>query len=469
MSASQQIPRPSLPGKKHLVELYDFAWERAKAHVAFQAGLPSERYMDEGFEPGKIWQWDSCFMALFCRYAPGLLPGIESIDNLYGFQRPDGYIAMSYVLATGKDSYSLPWGRINPPLYSWVEWEHFKTTGAAGRLPRILPILIKYDSWIEANRRRGDGSYWFEDGASSGMDNSPRTCRRNKQGNDVSFVDLAAQQTLSALCLSRLAAAVADTTTYDHYRRQHQERAAFINRSLWCERDGFYHDKLPEGLEHESYPGYFSSCKTVASFWPMLAEAVPQDRIDALVSHLLDEGEFKRPNPVPTLSFDNPNYHDDGHYWQGGVWAPTNYMIVKGLGKCGRHELARSIAEQYLECLWRIWKNFEPHTLWECYAPEYDEPARNERGEPCRPDFCGWTALGPICMLLENILGFDVDGANGKVNWRLSEQGPHGVRGFRVGKATADILFDGKDTVKIVADHPIRAGDQRAKLPDKRN
>jgi hypothetical protein len=419
------LPRPILPGREDWLELYDFAWELARRHVTEQPGLAAPCFMDEGFDPEKIWQWDTCFMALFCRYAHDLYPGIESLDNFYGAQKADGYIAMSHVLATGEDSYPLPWGRINPPLLSWVEWDYFQVTGDTARLARVLPPLLRYDEWIEKNRRRGDGSYWFADCGSSGMDNSPRTARHDHHGAETGFIDLAAQQALSALSLARIATAAGQAALAETCQQRHRERAAYLNATLWNRRHQFYYDRHTDGN--------FVNCKTAAAFWPLLAEAAAPEQAAALAAHLEDPREFNRPNPVPSLAYDECNYQDHGGYWLGGVWAPTNYMIIKGLRKNGQRALARRIAVRYLDLLYRVWKNYEPHTLWECYAPEMDAPAINEYGQRCRPDFVGWTGLGPIAMLLEDILGLDIDYPNRVITWHSDILEPHGVDNLRFG------------------------------------
>ena len=38
---------------------------------------------------------------------------------------------------------------------------------------------------------------------------------------------------------------------------------------------------------------------------------------------------------MPALAADEPGYTPDGQYWNGAVWAPTNYMVVKGLQDYG--------------------------------------------------------------------------------------------------------------------------------------
>ena len=80
------------------------------------------------------WVWDTCFMAMYCRYAPDQFPGIQSLDNFYELQRDDGFIAMTYDLNIGEEPYP---DRINPPLFAWTEWMHFRATGDDSRLSRV--------------------------------------------------------------------------------------------------------------------------------------------------------------------------------------------------------------------------------------------------------------------------------------------------------------------------------------------
>lgn len=415
----------------HLIELYEFTWGLANKHISHKEGLPSTYFMDEGFEEDKVWVWDTCFMALFCRYANDLFPGIESLDNFYARQRDDGYISMCHILETGEDAYPMGTiGRINPPLLSWVEWEYYLSTGNTERLKKILPHLERFDDWVEQNRKREDGSYWFVDCGSSGMDNSPRTPRTNDEGADTSFIDLASQQALSALCISKISEAIGNTTASLKFKDLYQKRKEYINKELWNERHSIYLDA------HISFHGCvknFVNSKTAASFWPMIAEIPSSDQLHSLVNYLKTPDHFNRPNSVPTLSFDDCNYKDDGGYWLGGVWAPTNFMIVKGLVAQGQHELARKISLNYLEMLYRVWKNFKPHTLWECYSPESDMPSNAVAGDRCRPDFVGWTGLGPISMFIENILGLEIDFPNKIITWRTDAICEHGIKGLRFG------------------------------------
>ena len=50
--------------------LYYEAWKIASEHIIRNPQPPFFPYMDEGASLERVWIWDSCFMALYCKYAP---------------------------------------------------------------------------------------------------------------------------------------------------------------------------------------------------------------------------------------------------------------------------------------------------------------------------------------------------------------------------------------------------------------
>ena len=349
---------------------------------------------------GKIWQWDSCFMALYALDMDGLVEPMNNLDNLYLCQREDGFMAMPYWIESGEPAFG---ELINPPLFAWVEWEYFRHTKDRSRFERVFPILGQYYNWIRNNRRRaGSGLYYFETTGSSGMDNSPRGGWEAFQnnGSDLAHVDLICQQLLSARCLADIAAELGNGRE-DFYRVECTELVRLIDRHHWNEKTGFYYDVFERGGYYESpkYPRAWVPCKTAAAFWALISGAASREQADALEKHLLDPDEFFTEHPVPSISRDDPNYHASGQYWLGGVWAPIVYMVVQGLKKYGKIETARLIARKHLEAMSRTFREFEPHTIWECYSPEYMRPSDREDAPRVRPDFVGWSGLGPIAFL----------------------------------------------------------------------
>jgi hypothetical protein len=80
---------------------------------------------------------------------------------------------------------------------------------------------------------------------------------------------------------------------------------------------------------------------------------------------------------------------------------------------------------------------FEPRIIWECDIPSADKPALGKQGQIVRKDFCGWSALGPISLFIENVLGIrSVDAEKLTVDWDIHHKCLHGVRNLRFGPCT---------------------------------
>jgi len=206
-----------------------------------------------------------------------------------------------------------------------------------------------------------------------------------------------------------------------------------VNERLWCDKDAFYYDEYRDGT--------LNGVKSVAAYWALLADIVPPERMERFVAHLDNENEFKRPNRVPTLSADHPLYCEEGGYWRGAIWAPTNYMILRGLEANGYDALAHEIA---LVCVDNATKVFnETGTVWENYAPEY--PAAGRRGEePVAKDFVGWTGLIPISMLYEYIMGIKSDPVHARLCWDVRLTDEHGIVDYPFGDTPVTLRCAGR-------------------------
>jgi hypothetical protein len=457
-----RFPQPFVTGRPEYAQLYRFAWEQALRNIRETNGVV---HMDTAWDPARNyqWVWDLSFVGLFCRYASPSVPALAAFDQFYAFQREDGYIAMCYDFDTGTDVWP---ERINPPLFAWVEWEYYRTTGDASRLLRVVDPIERLMDWIDRNRRVAVGQYrkfvicmdpdiedppeamlyWFNDGGASGMDDTPRMPRFPEAGRFFAWVDLSAQMALSFRSLSSIHKALGNAARAAEWNRRATELSALINQELWCERTRFFHDL--------SLPANFVGHKTVASFWTILAGVCDESRLSAMVDHLLDPREFNRPVPVPSLSADDCNYTEGGVYWRGGVWASTNYMITRGLMRSGQGQVAHDLAVRYLDVLWDTYQKIEPHTLWESYAPEKPEPGLAAYTLiRVKPHFVGWTGIGPIAMLIENVLGLDWDAPSGKMVWDVRLTAEHGIRQFRVAPGCcADLICHQRSA----PDQPVR-------------
>ena len=199
---------------------------------------------------------------------------------------------------------------------------------------------------------------------------------------------------------------------------------------------------------------------TPASYWPLLAGVVPPDRAKRLVSHLENNAELGGIVPFPSVARNSRHFNKDGAYWRGGVWLPMAFMCVQAVEENGFGELADRLGERIVRWQFETYRKVEPHTIWEAYSPTETKPATgkflpgapNEK-EGARPDFCGWSALGPINLMIENVLGIRCDGVTKTVTWRLHRSDRHGVKRLRFGGVTTDLVYaDGK--IETAASEP---------------
>jgi hypothetical protein len=152
---------------------------------------------------------------------------------------------------------------------------------------------------------------------------------------------------------------------------------------------------------------------------------VPKERLARFVAHLDLDSEFKRLHRIPSLSADTPGYDGDGGLWLGGVWAPTNYMVLRGLSERGLDDLAQQIAENHY---FNVIESFEKtEAVWEHHAP--DKPSEG-RG---RSNFVGWTGITPIAVLFEYLFGLRYDSRNGRLTWNLRRADELGVKRYPFG------------------------------------
>jgi len=433
------LPAPVIDEHPEWVALADAAWQMAFDKVSFgtAANGLSEAFMDEGFNE-QIYQWDSCFICMFARYGHRLFPVMATLDNFYGKQRPDGYIQRVYSETDGGEigEPTVDEPMINPPLFAWVEWEYRRVTGDGSRLAAVLPTLEGYFNWLEDNVRAWDGSgLYYQTDLGSGMDNTPR-------GEDIhgaGWADMTAQQALAAQHLGRMAEVLDMPQNQAGWEAKVIELQGLVDGLLWDPNDGFFYDRKASGG--------LSGVRHIGGYWVLLAGLASDEQAAVQAGHLTDPAEFGRLHPFPALSAAHPLFDPEGHYWRGGVWAPTNYMTLKALGRYGLHAEARAAAEAHLTAMAAVFadpqadaddiapeeQDGDYQTIWECYAPDALRPAtRWDQTYLSRQDFVGWSGLGPIAVLIEDIIGLEIDAVESTVRWRLTRTDRHGVEGFTV-------------------------------------
>ena len=182
----------------------------------------------------------------------------------------------------------------------------------------------------------------------------------------------------------------------------------------------------------------------------MLAEIPNKKQAEKLAKYAVDPMEFGGKYPWPSVSRRDKEYNDEiGDYWKGAVWLPLAYMATKALEIYGYYDIAYENSYKLLEQMSETYKEFTPATIWECYSPSAPCPSERQykdRRELVRPDFCGWSALGPISIFIENVLGFyNIDANKRLVEWHKKGEGEQGLRNLRFGDIITDIVANGNN------------------------
>ena len=426
-----RLPKPIYPGHADVVACYDYAWQIAFANLrpADEASRFVSNYIDTAFN-GFLFMWDSSFIVMFGKYASHIFSFQKTLDNFYSHQHRDGFICREICeYEIGEHFTRHDPSATGPNVLAWSEWESYLQTGDTDRLAKVFDPLLGYHLWLKDNHTWRDGSYWST-GWGCGMDNQPRLEPQYhcifSHGHMV-WADTCIQQVLSAKVLVKMAKALGRESDagITLLKEEIENLTAIINEKLWSEKDAFYYDLYRSGKQN--------GVKSVGAYWSLVADLIPKERLASFIAHLDNEKEFKRPCRVPSLSADHPDYREGGDYWRGSVWAPTNYMILKGLEANGYHDLAYDIAKNCLDNVVEVFR--KTGTLWENYAPE-----SANRGERAKDAFVGWSGLFPISILFEYVFGIKPYAREKKIVWHLTLTEEHGVRDYPLGDATVDLV-----------------------------
>ena len=475
------IPKPVCEQHPEYFSFYEKAWELARDHVKFIDGMPQNPYMDEAFCETQVWIWDTCFMSLFCKFAQEVFPGVETFQNFYHVLLNGGTLPSIYPsekepkwtgAIVGQPCRMQVHISDNPPLFAWGEYENALLHGDKKHLEKLLykkSEIQRHYEWLENLKtvftspnvhahscwiKEENGYRW--EGGRSGMDNTPRGRKGETEEKDrpnnptMLWLDAICQQALSANTLAKMFAIVGDSENEKIWKEKFEQKKNLVQNLYWDNADEFYYDI--DVSDH-----HFYKVRTIASYWPLTAEIATKEQAKKMLSYLFDEQQFGGIVPFATLARNDGDFSEKGKYWRGGVWLPTAYATLKGLENYGFYQEAHELAFKLFKHMLATFEKYEPHTIWECYSPTKPEPATGTNDmSTVRPDFCGWSALGPISIYLEFVLGFHKINAFEKVvEWEKpnSFQGNIGVKNLHFGDIITDIVAN-ETTCTVKANEP---------------
>jgi hypothetical protein len=426
---TQLLPRPVWPSRPDVVACWDRTWELARAHWhPAEPGLPAP-WVDAAFNGSDQFLWDSAFIALFAHYGRNAMDGHSGLFNFYAGQHPDGFLCRTLGPQGVQRWERFAPSSTGPNVLAWVEWELYLATGDVARLAAVWPRLVAYHRWLRRHRTWPSGGYWAT-GWGCGMDDLPRLpadVHPAFEHGHQTWVDACLQAVLSAASLRRIATVIGDVAHAGALAELAEEQralTALLQQSMWHDGLGTFVDLRRDGSR--------SDVDTIAAYWALVADVATPVQAARMVDALQDPQRYGRAHPVPTLPASSPWFRSDGGYWRGAVWAPTTYMVLRGLERAGRPDVAHRLAVAHLDQVVDVFT--ATGTLWENYSPDRAAP-----GPEARPDFVGWTGLVPVAVLLEHVFGIRPIGP-GELRWNLFVDGEHGVERYPLqGGGIADL------------------------------
>ncbi len=350
-------------------------------------------------------QFDSIMATFFLVYSNRIYPAGSQLDIFYAKQEDSGAIRGEYGIRDGRPitTKENPEG-VHPPLFSWAEYNIYHKIGNKKRIRDVIPILEKYYAWLEQTFKDDTGLYAVPLSATT-MVNSPRKGAWYP-------VDFNAQQALNALYMAQLGEILNDKEISFRYNRHFFSLKTRINSLMWNDEDSIYYD-LDKKQEQVRV-------KSIASFWPLLAELPNEDKSERLIAHLSNPETFGAENPFPTLALDEEQFSERGTGFRGSVLSPFTFMVIKGLEKYGKYEFARECAIRHL---YYILDTLHPEgkergKVWEAYLPRKDGAAQwpGKRDWP-RADYLPYVGLATVTLMIENTIGLYVSLPRKTVDW----------------------------------------------------
>ncbi len=413
------------------VDLYDKTWAWIQDYWTVGpkgSGLEGKFFNHPG--SATIDQLDTIFASFFLVYSNRIYLPNPGLDAFYGKQEENGAIRCSYDIQTGQPVFT----RDNPegigmPLFAWAEYNLYHKTANKKRIKEVMPVLLKYWAWIDATFKKPNGLYAVPL-AATGMTNSPREAA-------YYHIDFNTGMAINALYMSALGDILNDKEISFQYKRNYFSLKTRINGLMWNADDGFYYDIDKSEKQVK--------VKTIAGFWPLLAEIPNDDKAEALIAHLTDPKSFGTKHPFPSLAANEKGYSPDGEGYRGSVFPQYSFMIIKGLEHYDRHELARDCAIRHLYYILDSaapdGENTKGISLWEAYLPEKDGKALwTGKEEFPRAQYLAFAGLSTVALMIENVVGLAISLPRKTVDWIIPNLEIMGIENLSLKRNMITIL-----------------------------
>jgi neutral trehalase len=381
-----------------------------------------------------IQQTDAIYSSFFLVYSNRIYQAHPTLDIFYDRQEPDGAIRNAYDIKTGEPVLTPdnPEG-VGIPLFAWAEFNLYHKSANKKRVKDVLPILNRYIEWLDTLFKRPNGLYAAPVSA-AGMVNSPR--------ENVAYpMDFNCMMAINVLYMSALSDILNDKEASFQYKKLYFALKTRINGLMWNAEDGFYYD-IDEEQQH-------IRVKTIAGYWPLLAEIPNDDKAERIIAKLQDPQYFGAPHPFPTVAVNEPSFDENGCGYRGSVYPHLTFMVIKGLERYQRWDFARECAIRHLYFVLDSMTDGAHNNhhgahrgnLWEAYLPLKEGHALwPENPDFPRVQYLTYDALSTICLTIENIVGLFISLPRKTVDWIIPSLEIMGIENLSLKKNMITIL-----------------------------
>jgi hypothetical protein len=328
MAFHASLPVPPL----RYIESAEWSWYnlwactlRAQGQYRYDAILMSRKFMTS------VWSWDHCFNAM----ALGLIGPQGALEQ---FLLPFQAQLKSGVLPDNLDAFAEPRYCITkPPIHGWCFGKLLDRYSFGDEvLQDVREKLIKWTNWwLEYRDADRDGLPEYPLALDSGWDNTTLL----EADYFIASPDLAAYLILQMRAISRINTLLRDADEALFWARRADDLRERLIERLW-DGQGFLARR-----SHSHEP--IQTRSSLMTIMPLVLGAeLPESIRSGLIKRL--ETEFLTKNGPATEAIGSPYYDADG-YWLGPVWAPPTYLLVDGLTRSGRRDLAVVIARGFCD------------------------------------------------------------------------------------------------------------------------
>jgi glycogen debranching enzyme len=312
-----------------------------------------------------LWSWDQCFNAMALAGGQDALAMDQMlvlVDNQDKFgSYPDAI-----------NDISIHYNFSKPPVHGWTfgcMLETMKAQPDAGTMRTMYDSLSRQVNWWMTYRRKeGSELPYYLHGNDSGWDNSTMF----DQGVPLEAPDLAALLVVQMDVLGELCLKAGKPEDQPQWRERANRLFNALMKELW------QGDHFAARLANEKT--FVANQSLIPFLAAILGKRLPEEVRACLKKGI--ERHLTEWGPA-TEHPSSPKYESDG-YWRGPVWAPSTYIAVCGMERCGYPDFAREIAKRFCAL---------------CDRSGFAENFDAVTGAPLRDPAYTWTSSAFLLML----------------------------------------------------------------------